>query len=57
MILWITSNIGTVVAAFIIVAIIAAALVKIIKDKKKGRSSCGCGCSHCPMAGSCHKSQ
>ena len=24
------------------------------KDKKKGKSSCGCKCGSCPMAGSCH---
>jgi hypothetical protein len=26
----------------------------LIKDKKAGKSSCGCNCSHCAMAGKCH---
>ena len=31
--------------------------IKLIKDKKKGRSSCGCNCGSCPMSGSCKSSQ
>ena len=30
-------------------------IVTMIKNKKKGKSSCGCNCAHCAMAGSCHK--
>ena len=25
-----------------------------IKDKKAGKSSCGCNCANCAMAGKCH---
>ena len=52
----IINNIGTILAALIVIAIVCAAVVTMIKDKKKGRSSCGCNCAHCSMAGSCHKS-
>jgi hypothetical protein len=26
----------------------------MIRDKKAGKSSCGCGCANCAMAGKCH---
>lgn len=51
----IINNIGTILAALIVIAIVCAAVVTMIKDKKKGCSSCGCNCAHCSMAGSCHK--
>lgn len=57
MISWITSNIGTIAAAVILVAIIAVASIIVIRDKKKGRSACGCNCEHCAMGCSCHKSK
>ncbi len=57
MIIWITNNIGTITAAAGILAIAVTAFVIILKDKKKGKSSCGCNCAHCAMAGSCHKTK
>ena len=57
MITWITNNIGTITAAAGILAIAITAFVIIWKDKKKGKSSCGCNCAHCAMAGSCHKTK
>ena len=36
-------------------AVIAAIVIRLILNKKKGRSSCGCGCDNCPMGGSCHQ--
>ena len=57
MIAWIAYNIGTITAAAIILAIVVTAFFIIMKDKKKGKSSCGCNCAHCAMAGSCHKTK
>lgn len=45
---------GTVIVGAILAAILIAVAVKLIKDKKKGRSSCGSNCAHCAMAGKCH---
>lgn len=39
--------IGTVAAIIILTAIIAGIIVGIIKDRKKGKSVCGCDCSNC----------
>lgn len=47
------ANIGTIAVGLILVIILAAAFMKIRKDKKNG-AGCGCGCSGCPSAGMCH---
>ena len=37
-----------------VLAIVALIVRKLYRDRKRGRSSCGCGCDHCPSAGACH---
>lgn len=39
----------------VIAAVFAAVVVTGIINKKKGKSSCSCGCSGCAMKDSCHK--
>ena len=53
MIGWLLNNIGTVIVSLVLAAVIFLIIFKLIKDKKQGRSSCGCGCEHCAMAGKC----
>ena len=48
------ANLGTIAVLLILAAILTPIAVKIIKDKKKGASTCGCGCSTCPYSGKCH---
>ena len=36
-------------------SIVALVIAYLIKNKKAGKSSCGCGCSGCAMRDSCHK--
>ena len=45
---------GTVIVGAILAVIVIAIAVKLIKDKKKGKTSCGNNCAHCAMAGKCH---
>ena len=51
---WIANNIATILISLGLLIIVFAIIVKLVKDKKKGKSSCGCNCAHCAMAGSCH---
>ena len=51
---WFTENLGTIVVSLVLIAIVALIVGKMIRDKKKGKSSCGCGCANCAMRGSCH---
>ena len=55
MLSWIAANAGTIIVTLILLAVIAAVIVVMVRDKKQGRSSCGCKCANCPMAGKCHE--
>ena len=54
---WIIDNIATIAVAVVVFGTIAAVVVKMIRDRKKGKGSCNCGsaCSGCAMKGMCHK--
>lgn len=54
MIGWLAANwVNILVIALVAVAVFFAAR-SLIKDKKAGKSTCGCNCSHCALAGKCH---
>lgn len=54
MLAWISENIGTILICAALLAVVAAIVAGLVRDRKKGKSSCGCGCADCPMSGSCH---
>ena len=55
MLLWLKTNIATVIICLVLIAVVAAIIVSLVRNKKKGKSSCGCNCPHWPTAGPCHK--
>ena len=54
MLTWLMSNLATMVVCLILAAILGWIISTMVKNKKKGKSSCGCGCSGCAMSGMCH---
>ena len=38
------NNWGTLLAGVIVLAVVILVIVKLIRDKKKGKKSCGCDC-------------
>ena len=54
MLTWIKANLATVIITAVLLVIVAAIIVSTVKDKKRGKSPCGCKCASCPMSGSCH---
>ena len=56
MLQWLSANIGTILVALLVAGIVVFDLIKIASDKKKGKTSCGCGCANCAMKGACHQS-
>lgn len=50
---FLTANFGTIIVASVLALILIGIILKISKDKKSGKGSCGCGCSNCPSAGMC----
>lgn len=57
MLAWISENIATIIVCAVLIAIVALIIVRLIRNKKQGKTSCGCGCSNCPSAGICHQSK
>ena len=54
---WVSANLSTIIVSAVLLAIIIAISIHLIRQKKKGRSSCGCNCAHCAMHGRCHSKQ
>lgn len=44
---WLSQNLGTVLITVGLILIVGSILHKMRKDKKAGKSSCGCDCAHC----------
>ncbi|MBQ6289730.1 MAG: FeoB-associated Cys-rich membrane protein [Clostridia bacterium] len=48
-------NAGTIIVCLVLIGLVTGIIIRLRKDKKQGKSSCGCNCGCCPMSGSCHK--
>lgn len=46
-------SIGTIVVGLIVLAIVAAAVYSLVRDKKQGKASCGGSCGACGACGAC----
>lgn len=55
MLQWLNANWGTLVICLILGAVIALIVLSLVKNRRAGRTSCGCGCADCAMAGRCHQ--
>lgn len=57
MMAFLSANWGTILVGILVLAVVVGVIVKMRKDKAKGKNACGCGggCSSCPSAGMCHK--
>ena len=51
---WLYANLANILIIMLVGALIALAVISMIRDKKAGKSSCGCNCAKCAMAGKCH---
>lgn len=47
MLAWISQNIATILICMVLIGIVAAIIIHMIRNKKKGTSACGCGCAQC----------
>lgn len=53
---WITANLATILIALVLLAVVVCIVWRLIRNRKKGKSTCGCGCENCPGSQFCHKS-
>ena len=52
---WLINNFGTIIAALVLISIVMAVIAVLIRNKRKGKLSCGCNCAHCATKSSCRK--
>ncbi len=52
---WFAENGGTLIVTALLLVLVGGIALKMIRDKRKGKSSCGCDCGCCPMSGACHR--
>lgn len=45
---------ATVIIGILVALAVGFVIRKIYKDKKAGKSACGCKCQGCPNSGICH---
>lgn len=52
-------NLPTMITAAIFTAVVLSIVIFFIRNRKKGKSccSCGCSCGGCAMSGACHPKQ
>ena len=52
---WIAENLGTIGISILLVILVVDIIIKMINDKKQGKSSCGGNCAHCNMCAACRQ--
>lgn len=52
---FIKTNLASIIIGAIVFLVVGAVFIKLIRDKKNHKSSCGAGCGGCPMSGKCHQ--
>lgn len=57
MLSWLSANWGTLLICALLAALVAAILVKMVRDRRRGRSVCGCGCQNCALQGRCRNAK
>ena len=53
MLQWIQTNLGTMLICAVLIVIVALIVRSLVRQKRQGKSSCGCNCAHCAMHGAC----
>lgn len=51
---WFLNNISTILVCMVLVGVVASIIIYMVSNKRRGKSSCGCGCQNCAMKDSCH---
>lgn len=52
---WLFENLSTIIIFAVLAAVIVLIIKSMRKDKKSGKSSCGCNCASCALSKSCHE--
>lgn len=47
----------TIIIGAVLVLIVSLIISRMVRDKKEGKSGCGCGCDSCPSSSICHSAE
>jgi len=53
MLSWLAANLANIIIIAILVVVVTLVIRGMIRDRKAGKSSCGCNCASCGACGSC----
>ena len=51
---WIMENMATIIISAVLIIVVAAVIAGMVRRKRRGKSSCGCGGADCAMNSACH---
>lgn len=54
MLTWLSENLATIVITAMLLAVLTGIVVCLVRNKKQGKTTCGCGCESCALHGRCH---
>ncbi|MBR4728455.1 MAG: FeoB-associated Cys-rich membrane protein [Clostridia bacterium] len=54
MLAWLTANLANLLIVALLIGIVTLIIIKLVKNRKRGTTACGCGCANCAMRDSCH---
>ena len=51
------NNAGTIAVLTLLLAVVFLITLSLVRNKKRGKSSCSSGCSECPYSGGCGRNK
>lgn len=54
MLQWFSENLATIIVCAVLALVTVLIVVKLVRDRKSGKASCGGSCAGCPNCGGCH---
>ena len=57
MLSWFAENLPTILVLVVLVTVVALIIVHMVRNRRKGKLSRGCGWQNCPRGGRCHQNK
>ena len=54
MLAWVLSYLSTILVGLALACLLGLIVWRMIRQRMRGETSCGCGCENCAMKGVCH---
>lgn len=54
MLQWFSENLATIIVCAVLALVTVLIVVKLVRDRKSGKASCGGNCAGCQNCGGCH---